>query len=173
MFPEARGVEFLIIAALALIVVGPKELPGLLRKLGQFVGKMRNIANDFRTSFDEMARQSELDDLRKQVEEMRAETAAALPSDPLADPEMDKFRRDFDAQMTSTPNYGGASSEPESVSIVEPSKPVARKKAAAPKPAASKSPKTPTAKGTIAAAKKAPAKTPAKPKRAASKDIVQ
>ncbi len=78
---EQRGVEFLIIAGIALIVVGPKELPGLLRKLGQFVGKMRNIANDFRTSFDEMARQSELDDLRKQVEEMRSQTAAAVAQD--------------------------------------------------------------------------------------------
>ena len=82
MFPEARGIEFLIIAALALIVVGPKELPGLLRKLGQFVGKMRNIANEFRASFDEMARQSELDDLRKQVEEMRSQANQVASFDP-------------------------------------------------------------------------------------------
>ena len=107
MFPEARGVEFLIIAALALIVVGPKELPSLLRKLGQFVGRMRSIANDFRTSFDEMARQSELDDLRKQVDEMRAATTAAVPADPISsDPAMQAFRRDFEAQLADAPDYG-------------------------------------------------------------------
>jgi sec-independent protein translocase protein TatB len=52
-------------------VVGPKDLPILLRKLGQFVGKMRGMAAEFRASFDEMARQSELDELRKEVEAMR------------------------------------------------------------------------------------------------------
>jgi sec-independent protein translocase protein TatB len=154
MFPEARGVEFLIIAALALIVVGPKELPGLLRKLGQFVGKMRNIANDFRTSFDDMARQSELDDLRKQVEEMRTQTAS-LGSDPTGLGEaLNEFQM---TSMDSAPDYGAPAPEP----IVEPAKP-ARKK-----PTASKAVKKP--------AKTAPAtKTaPAKPKRAKSKDIVQ
>lgn len=65
------GFELLLIAAVALIVVGPKDLPILLRKLGQFVGKMRGMAAEFRASFDEMARQSELDELRKEVEAMR------------------------------------------------------------------------------------------------------
>ena len=65
------GLELLLLAAVALIVVGPKDLPVLLRKLGQFVGKMRGMAAEFRASFDEMARQSELDELRKEVEAMR------------------------------------------------------------------------------------------------------
>ncbi len=65
------GLELLLIAAIALVVVGPKDLPVLLRKLGQFVGKMRGMAAEFRASFDEMARQSELDELRKEVEAMR------------------------------------------------------------------------------------------------------
>jgi sec-independent protein translocase protein TatB len=55
----------------ALIVVGPKDLPLMLRKLGQFVAKLRGMAAEFRASFDEMARQSELDELRKEVEAMR------------------------------------------------------------------------------------------------------
>ena len=71
MLPGGRGVEFVIVAAIALIVVGPKDLPVMLRKLGQFVGKMRAMADEFRSSFDEMARQSELDDLRKEVEALR------------------------------------------------------------------------------------------------------
>src|SRR5204862_6530247 len=71
MLPEVGALEYLIIAAVALIVVGPKDLPMLLRRLGQFVAKLRGMANEFRASFDEMARQSELDDLRKEVEAMR------------------------------------------------------------------------------------------------------
>ena len=71
MLPDIGGTELLVIAAVALIVVGPKDLPVLLRKLGQFVAKIRGMANEFRASFDEMARQSELDELRKEVQAMR------------------------------------------------------------------------------------------------------
>jgi sec-independent protein translocase protein TatB len=63
--------ELMLIAAIALIVVGPKDLPLLMRRIGQFTGRMRAMAAEFRSSFDEMARQSELDDLRKEVEAMR------------------------------------------------------------------------------------------------------
>jgi sec-independent protein translocase protein TatB len=78
MFPEGRVFEFLIAGMIALIVVGPKDLPVLMRKLGQFVGKMRAMAAEFRASFDEMARQSELDELRKEVEAMRQAQIADL-----------------------------------------------------------------------------------------------
>jgi sec-independent protein translocase protein TatB len=71
MFPEGRAFEFLIAAVVALIVVGPKDLPILLRKFGQFMARVRSMAAEFRASFDEMARQSELDELRKEVEAMR------------------------------------------------------------------------------------------------------
>ncbi len=60
-----------MIGALALIVIGPKDLPIAMRRLGQFIGKMRAMAAEFRASFDELARQSELDDLRKEVEALR------------------------------------------------------------------------------------------------------
>ena len=71
MLPGGRGGEIIIVAAIALIVVGPRDLPKLLRQLGRFVGKMRGMADDFRASFEDMARQSELDDLRKEVEALR------------------------------------------------------------------------------------------------------
>ena len=71
MLPEAGAFELIFIAALALIVVGPKDLPILLRKIGQFVAKMRGLAAEFRASFDELARQSELDELRKEVEALK------------------------------------------------------------------------------------------------------
>lgn len=72
MFPEGRLFEFIIVGAVALIVVGPKDLPVLMRKVGQFIGRMRAMAAEFRASFDELARQSELDELRKEVEALRS-----------------------------------------------------------------------------------------------------
>ncbi|MBV8593200.1 MAG: twin-arginine translocase subunit TatB [Caulobacteraceae bacterium] len=72
MFPEGRILDFLIVGAVALIVVGPKDLPVLMRRLGRFLAHMRGLAAEFRASFDEMARQSELDELRKEVEAMKA-----------------------------------------------------------------------------------------------------
>ena len=71
MFFEGKALEFLIAAVVALVVVGPKDLPILLRKFGQFMARVRSMAAEFRASFDEMARQSELDELRKEVEAMR------------------------------------------------------------------------------------------------------
>jgi sec-independent protein translocase protein TatB len=69
--PGIGGLEILVIGLLALIVVGPKDLPLLMRKVGKAMGKARALANEFRSSFDEMARQSELDELRKEVEALR------------------------------------------------------------------------------------------------------
>ena len=65
------GPELIFVAIVALIVVGPKDLPVLLRKVGQFTAKMRGLAAEFRSSFDELARQSELDELRKEVDALR------------------------------------------------------------------------------------------------------
>lgn len=72
MVPGIGGGELILIAVVALVVVGPKDLPKLLRQLGRFVGKMRRMADEFRTSFEDMARQSELDDLRKEVDALRS-----------------------------------------------------------------------------------------------------
>ena len=69
--PGIGGLEYFLIAVVALIVIGPERLPGVLRKLGQMLGKARRMADEFRSSFDEMARQSELDELRKEVEALR------------------------------------------------------------------------------------------------------
>ena len=80
MLPDVGGLEWLVIAVVALVVVGPKDLPVMLRRLGQFVAKLRNMAAEFRSSFDEMARQSELDELRKEVEAMRRGQFADLSS---------------------------------------------------------------------------------------------
>jgi len=70
--PGIGGFEIVVIGLVALLVVGPKDLPVLMRRVGQMVAKARGMANEFRASFDEMARQSELDDLRKEVEALRS-----------------------------------------------------------------------------------------------------
>ena len=81
MVPGVGGGELILIAVVALVVVGPKDLPKLLRQLGRFVGKMRRMADEFKTSFDDMARQSELDDLRKEVEALRSGTSTPILGD--------------------------------------------------------------------------------------------
>ena len=60
--------ELLVIAIVALVVIGPKELPGLLRSWGSWMAKMRGMASEFRGHVDEMVRQSELDEVKKQLE---------------------------------------------------------------------------------------------------------
>lgn len=69
--PGIGGFEILVIGLVALLVVGPRDLPVMMRKLGRAMAKARAMANDFRASFDEMARQSELDELRKEVDALR------------------------------------------------------------------------------------------------------
>jgi sec-independent protein translocase protein TatB len=59
--------ELLLIAIVALVVIGPKELPGLLRTWGKWMAQMRAMASEFRGHVDEMVRQSELDEVKKQL----------------------------------------------------------------------------------------------------------
>lgn len=72
--PGIGGFEILVIGIVALLVVGPKDLPLLMRRVGQFVGKARAMANEFRASFDDLARESELEELRKEVKALRTGT---------------------------------------------------------------------------------------------------
>ena len=63
--------EILVVLVVALVVVGPKDLPRLMRTLGRWVRKARGMADQFRASFDEMARETELDELRNEIEALR------------------------------------------------------------------------------------------------------
>jgi len=64
--------QIAIVAVAALVFIGPKELPGALRSVGKMVGKARGMANEFKRSFDDMARQSELEELRAAAATVRA-----------------------------------------------------------------------------------------------------
>src|SRR3954469_22660548 len=57
--------ELLIIAVVALVVIGPKDLPRVMRVVGQWVGRARGMARHFRSGIDEMIRQAELEELEK------------------------------------------------------------------------------------------------------------
>ena len=71
MFDIFSWQHIIILLGVALIVVGPKDLPRLMHMAGKWAGKARAMANEFRKSFDEMARQSELEELRKEIEELK------------------------------------------------------------------------------------------------------
>jgi sec-independent protein translocase protein TatB len=169
MFPEGRALEFLLAAVIALVVVGPKDLPILMRKLGQFIGKMRGMAAEFRASFDEMARQSELDELRKEVEAMRrgqfadvaAQAGQAEAHDAFADihQSMSGVGADLNDAMTGTYVAPYAPHEPEP----EPVTPPAPRPRAARKTAATAAPAPKTARKAGAARPKAAAKTGSAP----------
>jgi sec-independent protein translocase protein TatB len=62
--------EFLLIGIVALVVIGPKELPGVMRTLGQYTRKIRGMAADFQNQFQEAMREAEMADLKKSVDEM-------------------------------------------------------------------------------------------------------
>jgi sec-independent protein translocase protein TatB len=94
MLPSMGGFEAVVIAVLALVIVGPKDLPILMRRLARWVNKLRGMAAEFRMSFDELARQSELDELRREVEALRR-------GDPLqpVHAELDPMVRDINASL--------------------------------------------------------------------------
>jgi sec-independent protein translocase protein TatB len=71
MFDIFSWQHIIILLVVALVVVGPKDLPRLMNMAGKWAGKARAMANEFRKSFDEMARQSELEELRKEIDELK------------------------------------------------------------------------------------------------------
>ena len=71
--------ELVVIAVVALIAIGPKELPGVLRMVGQWMGKARKMAGEFQGQFQEAMREAEMADLKKTFDEVK-ETATGFAS---------------------------------------------------------------------------------------------
>lgn len=90
MLPDIGWAELLMIAVIAIVVVGPKELPHMLRGLGKWMAKARAMAREFQGSFDDMMRESELDELRQQVEDLKK-------NNPLMD-----IKRDLEKSISGT-----------------------------------------------------------------------
>lgn len=73
--------ELLLVALVALVVIGPKDLPKAMRFVGHWVGKARGMARHFRSGFDEMVRQAELEEMEKKWAAENARIMAEHPSD--------------------------------------------------------------------------------------------
>src|SRR5215831_7882589 len=91
--------EFVVIAVVALIVIGPKELPAVLRAIGQWTTKIRRMASEFQSQFQEALREAEMADLKKEVDNLN-ESAKGFTSqfdDPLNFKEATKWEPNPDA----------------------------------------------------------------------------
>jgi sec-independent protein translocase protein TatB len=92
--------KLLILGIVALLVIGPKDLPALLRTIGKYMGIIKRHAADFRAQFDEAMRESELEQLKKEVEKVGSETEASIRSAELSvDKQISDARQDVDALM--------------------------------------------------------------------------
>ncbi|MFT3725194.1 MAG: Sec-independent protein translocase protein TatB [Hyphomonadaceae bacterium] len=84
MMPGVGFEEMILLVVVAIIVIGPKDLPLMMRKFGRFTGKMRAMAFEFKQGIDELGRQAELEELRKEVANLKAHTG------------LDDLRKDLD-----------------------------------------------------------------------------
>ena len=94
--------EFLVIGVVALIVIGPKELPGVLRTLGQYTRKVRRMASEFQGQFQEAMREAEMADLKKEVDAMASDIKNF---DPLKDVrgDVEAMGKDIESSLKTEP----------------------------------------------------------------------
>jgi sec-independent protein translocase protein TatB len=88
---DIGGGELLLIGIVALIAIGPKEPPTVLRTLGQWMGKLRRTASEFQNQFQEAMREAEMADLKKRVE-MTSQAQSYVNFDPVGE-----IRREFES----------------------------------------------------------------------------
>ena len=91
--------ELLLIGIVALIAIGPKELPGALRTLGLWMGKIRRMAAEFQGQFQEAMREAEIDQLKKDMDDMAAKAKDLTQFDPIED-----VRRDIEKSVGDLPS---------------------------------------------------------------------
>ena len=109
MFDLSWG-ELLVIGMVALIAIGPKELPGVLRGIGHWVGKVRRMASDFQDQFREAMREAEVADLKRQFDEASANATSAF-NNPLA-----TAQKEVEAAFGTEPNSSDKTAETSAVS---------------------------------------------------------
>jgi sec-independent protein translocase protein TatB len=80
---DVAPTELMLVAVIALVVIGPKDLPRVMRVVGQWVARARGVARQFRSGFDEMVRESEL---REMEEKWRAENERIMREHPAIPP---------------------------------------------------------------------------------------
>jgi sec-independent protein translocase protein TatB len=172
--PGIGGLEILVIGIVALLVVGPRDLPLLMRKIGKVMARARSMAHEFRSSFDEMARQSELDELRKEVQALRT-GQGMVPLGAEADAAFREIRDDLNRPLDEPVMLAAPDEWPDSPPVTTPleAEPILQKKPKAKPhmPAEEASPAKPRAKprSTGTDAKKTSATKPRAPRKAAVK----
>ena len=124
--------EFLLIGVVALVFIGPKELPAVMRTLGQYTRKIRGMAAEFQNQFQEAMREAEVADLKKQVDDMAHDIKSY---DPLksAREDVENIGKDLDKDFAkkplelmtgteqNTPAPNPATTSPEAPSLEAPS----------------------------------------------------
>ena len=162
--------EFMLIALIALIVVGPKDLPRVIRAVSQGIRRVRGVAREFHSSLEEVAREAELDDIRKQARDLANEgldESLRKDLDPMG--EIEHSIRDAQRQFNDANSAIGAderelksdiakAQEPAADAVGEPTAPEQSAPEPAPRPAqepAQEPIKDPAADVDVAAAPKA------------------
>ncbi|MFZ2017165.1 MAG: Sec-independent protein translocase protein TatB [Methyloceanibacter sp.] len=155
--------ELLVIAVVAIVVVGPKDLPRLMRTFGHYAGKLRRAASDFQRQFEEAMRETELEEVKKAIESVRDETPGIDLKAPIDKPIMVPNRPPAAAPaQTNGKGTEGAEAAPAEAAPdkVAPK----RKRAAKPKTAASKETTTKTPRSRKRKAESEPQAEPKPPK---------
>jgi len=71
LMPQIGFFEIVTVALIALIVVGPKDLPRLMRMAGRLVAQARQLGSEFAAAFNQMARESEMEEMRREIESLK------------------------------------------------------------------------------------------------------
>lgn len=162
--------EMLVIAIVLIVVVGPKELPGMLRTFGKTTAKLRAMVGDFRKQFDEALKEAELGDLKKLADDARKlnpanELKKAL--NPLEAATKD-VRAGLEAAFNPPPQpKADTPAAPAVTQTPQPAAPAAAPVVAAAKPAAKPARKAPAKPAASKSAEAKPASKPADAKPAA------
>ena len=114
---DIGAIELLVLVIVAIIVIGPKEMPAALRLAGRWVGKIRRTSAQFRSGFDAMVREAEMEDMDKKWKEQNERIMAESPSPEMESSEVgDGYERSAD-----DPNGGAESAEPRTPKKPDPS----------------------------------------------------
>lgn len=97
--------ELLLVALVALVVIGPKDLPRVLRVVGQWVGRARGVARQFRSGFDEMVRQAEFEEIEKKWAEENARIMREHPPQPADGADAAPGEATYSAAASVGPSY--------------------------------------------------------------------
>jgi sec-independent protein translocase protein TatB len=158
MMPGIGFEEMILLVLVAIVVIGPKDLPLMMRKFGRFTGKMRAMAFEFKQGFDELGRQAELEELRKEVADLKNMTG------------LEDLKREFDEDkrnLEQDVNSALADTRPATPALAAPASTPDPTPAIATQPEGEQPASDPALPATTTAAEATPATPPATPAAAA------